>query len=60
MTEEYLTQCIVDPLNRTFYLYSSLGEKREICCDTVDQFMDVLEVIRSQVNEDCLEYSNPL
>jgi hypothetical protein len=29
-------------------------------CETVDQFMNVLEVVRTQVSDDCLAYSNPL
>jgi hypothetical protein len=60
MTDEYLTRCVVDPLARTFYLYSNEGDEKEVSCETVDQFMNVLEVVRSQVSEDCLAYSNPL
>ena len=60
MTDEYLTKCVVDPLARTFYLYSNLGEEKKVNCESVDQFMNVLEVVRSQVHEDCLAYSNPL
>lgn len=60
MTDEYLTRCVVDPLARTFYLYSSEGGEKEVSCETVDQFMNVLEVVRSQVSENCLAYSNPL
>lgn len=59
-TEEYLTRCVVDTLARKFYLYSSEGGERVVECDTVDQFMNVLEVVRTQVDEDCLAYSNPL
>jgi hypothetical protein len=29
-------------------------------CETVDQFMNVLEVVRAQVSDDCLAYSDPL
>jgi hypothetical protein len=60
MNEEYLTKCIVDPLARKFYLYSSEGETKEVNCETIPQFMNVLEVVRTQVSEDCLAYSNPL
>jgi hypothetical protein len=60
MTDEYLTRCVVDPLARAFYLYSNLGEEKKVNCESVDQFMNVLEVVRSQVHEDCLAYSNPL
>jgi hypothetical protein len=58
-TEEYLTRCVVDTLARKFYLYSSEGGEKVVECDTVDQFMNVLEVVRTQVNEDCLTYSSP-
>lgn len=60
MTDEYLTRCVVDPLARTFYLYSSEGDEKEVSCETVDQFMNVLEVVRDQVSENCLEYTSPL
>lgn len=60
MTDEYLTRCVVDPLARTFYLYSNEGDEKKVSCETVDQFVNVLEVVRSQVSEDCLAYSNPL
>lgn len=58
--EEYLSRCVVDPLKRTFYLYSNEGSERKVFCETVDQFMNVLEVVRSQVHEDFLSYSSPL
>ena len=60
MNDEYLTRCVVNPLSRTFYLYSNEGDTKEVSCETVGQFMNVLEVVRNQVNEDFLEYTNPL
>ena len=59
-TEEFLSRCVVDTLARKFYLYSSEGKEQIVECETIDQFMNVLEVVRSQVSEDCLAYSNPL
>jgi hypothetical protein len=59
MTEEFLSRCVVDTLARKFYLYSSEGEEKLVECETVDQFMNVLEVVRKTVSEDCLAYSNP-
>ena len=38
----------------------SEGKEQVVDCETIDQFMNVLEVVRSQVSEDCLAYSNPL
>ena len=57
--EEVLTRCVVDTLSRKFYLYSSEGGERVVNCETPDQFMNVLEVVRNQVSDDCLAYSNP-
>ncbi len=58
-TEEFLTRCVVDTLGRKFYLYSSDGNEQVVECETVDQFMNVLEVVRNQVDEDMLAYSDP-
>jgi hypothetical protein len=58
-TEEFLSRCVVDTLARKFYLYSSEGTEQVVECENIDQFMNVLEVVRTQVSEDCLAYSNP-
>ena len=58
--EEYLTKCVVDTLKRTFYLYSSEGDKKEVVCDSVDEFMNVLELVRDTCPEDRLVYTEPL
>ena len=60
MEEEYLTKCVVDTLKRTFYLYSSEGDKKEVVCDSVDEFMNVLELVRDTCPEDRLVYTEPL
>ena len=58
-TEEFLSRCVVNTLARKFYLYSSNGEEKTVECETIEQFMNVLEVVRTQVSEDCLVYNNP-
>lgn len=60
MQDEYLTRCVVDPIKRTVYLYSSEGTEKEVTCDTVDEFMNVLEFVREVLDEDTLCYANPL
>jgi hypothetical protein len=50
---------VVDTLARKFYLYSSEGDERIVECETVEQFMNVLDVVRSQLDEETLAYSNP-
>jgi hypothetical protein len=60
MQEEYLTKCVVDPLKRTVYLYSNEGEEKQVTCETVDEFMNVLDFVRATVDEETLFYANPL
>jgi len=60
MQDEYLSRCVVDPIKRTVYLYSSEGSEKKVTCDTVDEFMNVLEFVRSTLDEDTLSYANPL
>ena len=60
MTDEYLSRCVVDPLKRTVYLYSSDGNEKKVTCETVQEFMNVLNFVRSTVDEETLSYANPL
>ena len=60
MQDEYLTRCVVDPIKRTVYLYSSEGDTKEVTCDTVEEFMNVLEFVRATVDEETLSYVSPL
>ena len=60
MQDEYLTRCVVDPVKRKFFLYSNEGEERVVDCDTVDQFMAVLELVRDTCDDDVLAYADPL
>tara|TARA_R100000008_G_C3567115_1_gene159770 strand:- start:596 stop:790 length:195 start_codon:yes stop_codon:yes gene_type:complete len=59
MEDEYLMKCVVDTVKRSFYLYSNEGEERVVECDTVEQFMDVLEVVRATCPEERLVYAEP-
>jgi len=56
----YLTRVVVDTCLRKFYLYSNEGESREVECDCIEQFMDVLEVVRALVDEKYVFYAEPL
>ena len=60
MDDEYLTRCVVDPLKRKLYLYSSEGDEKTVNCETMDQFMSVLRFVRETASEDVLSYVNPL
>ena len=58
--DEYLTKCVVDPAKRTFYLYSSEGDEKEVTCDNVEEFMGVLSFVRATCPEERLSYANPI
>ena len=60
MQDEYLTRCVVDPIKRTVYLYSSEGSEKEVSCETVEEFMSVLDFVRSTLDESTLSYASPL
>ena len=60
MQDEFLTRCVVDPLKRTVYLYSSDGNEKQISCETVQEFMNVLDFVRATVDDETLSYANPL
>ena len=60
MQEDYLTRCVVDPVARKFYLYSEQGDVKVVDCETVEQFMDVLEVCRGVLDEETLAYADPV
>ena len=60
MQEKYLTRCVADPMTRRFFLYSNDGEERVVDCETIDQFMAVLEVCRDNRDEDTFAFANPL
>lgn len=60
MNDEYLTRCVVNTSTKTFNLFSSEGSERVVECETIEQFMNVLEVVREKVSENDLYYVNPL
>ena len=60
MQDEFLTRCVVDPLKRTVYLYSSDGNEKQVFCENVQEFMNVLDFVRATVDENTLSYANPL
>ena len=60
MEEDWLSKCVIDPSKRKIYLYSEGGEKKTVDCDTVQEFMNVLNFIRSTTSEDMISYAEPL
>ena len=56
--DEYLTRVVIDTCARTFHMYSNEGGKRKRVCDSVDEFMTVLELVRTVVDKDIIAYSD--
>ena len=56
--DEYLTRVVIDTCARTFYMYSNEGEARSIRCDSIDEFMTVLELVRRVVDDNIIAYSD--
>ncbi len=58
--EEYLMKCVVDPVKKSFYLHSSEGDMKTVDCNNINEFMNVLELVRATCPEDRLVYTDPL
>jgi hypothetical protein len=57
--DEWITRCVIDPVARTFRLLSSEGDEKIVDCETVEQFMNVLEVVRALMPEKIIAYVDP-
>ena len=60
MNDAYLTRCVVDPLKRKIYMYSSEGDEKTVDCETVDAFMNMLLFVRDTAGDEVLSYVDPL
>ena len=58
--DEYLTRVVIDTCARTFRLYSNEGDEIIVNCDSMEEFMNVLELVRKVVDEDIVAYVGPL
>ena len=56
--DAYITRCVVDVPRRTINIFSSDGDERSLTCDTIDEFMRILDVCR-QVMPDEVVYADP-
>ena len=55
--DEHLIRVFVDTCARTFRLFSNEGGEKVVECDNMDEFMNVLELVRAVVDEDVVAYS---
>ena len=58
--DEYLTSILVDVNARYFVLFSSEGSEKKVECETVEDFMQVLELVRTVVDDESVYYCEPL
>ena len=56
--ETYVQGVVIDVCTRTFLLLSDKGDEKVVECDTAEQFMNVLEVCTSHLNDDQIEYAD--
>jgi hypothetical protein len=56
--QECVLGIVIDVCTRTFLLLSDQGNERLVECDTVQEFMNVLEVVTANLNEDQIEYAD--
>jgi hypothetical protein len=56
-TEEFVQGIVIDVCTRSFLLLSDQGDQKFVECDTVDQFMNVLDVVTANLNDDQIEYA---
>jgi hypothetical protein len=56
-TEEFVQGIVIDVCTRSFLLLSDQGDQKFVECDTVDEFMNVLDVVTANLNEDQIEYA---
>jgi len=56
------TECVqgivIDVCTRSFLLLSDEGNEKMVECETVQEFMNVLEVVTANLDEDQIEYAD--
>ena len=58
MNETYVAGVVIDVCTRTFLLLSDQGDEKVVECKTAEEFMNVLEVCTSNLNDDQIEYAS--
>ena len=56
--QETVQGIVIDVCTRTFLLLSDQGSERLVECDTVQEFMNVLEVVTAQLDPEQIEYAD--
>jgi len=56
--QECVQGIVIDVCTRSFLLISDQGSERMVECETVNEFMNVLDVVTSQLDPDQIEYAD--
>ncbi len=56
--QETVQGIVIDVCTRTFLLLSDQGSERLVECETVQEFMNVLDVVTSQLRPEQIEYAD--
>lgn len=57
-TQESVLGIVIDVCTRSFLLLSDQGNEKMVECETVNEFMNVLEVVTANLNDDQIEYAD--
>lgn len=58
--DEFLSRVVIDPMRKSFYMYSDQGDEKVIECDNIDEFMNVLEYVNAVAPDEMIAYSDPI
>lgn len=56
--QETVQGIVIDVCTRSFLLLSDQGSERLVECETVQEFMNVLDVVTSQLRPEQIEYAD--
>lgn len=56
--QETVKGIVIDVCTKSFLLLSDQGTTKEVNCDTTEEFMNVLEVVTSNLEPDQIEYAD--
>jgi hypothetical protein len=56
--QETVQGIVIDVCARTFLLLSDQGNEKMVECDTVEEFMNVLDVVTSNLNPEQIKYAD--
>ena len=55
-TEEFVESIVIDINSHNFLLMSDQGNQKFVECDTIDQFLNVLKVVKDNLSDDQIKY----